>query len=282
MKRHNAHLSAVLGFGLTLALPLQGSPYTYSFTDPSIQQEDLASVFTGDIISGLVEIYPESGNYTVTWVANSQAVFMPPLQFILNLGNKSLGDVVSLSVDYNGTALTDTYAYSGNDPALMNWLPGDVLVTSGSVEEFGVDFESGIFSLMFALPPEFSVDLLDYVGVLQGEVAPDEPIIILDSDGDGITDDLDPHPLSDMSPTIVLHGVDTGVPNIIPGMPVEETGTTLADVVHSLEQSARSGMKNHGDYVQQLSKDFKTLERDGWITGRQRAELLRVIAQSAK
>ncbi|MEX0324520.1 MAG: hypothetical protein AB3N33_00370 [Puniceicoccaceae bacterium] len=279
MKRHLAQLSAVLGVGLILALPLKASPYTYTFMDSSIQEGDLASVFIGDIISGTVDIYPATGNYTVTWTANPQALFMPPMQFILNLGNVSLGDAVSLSMDYHGSELVEVYSYSGNEPALMNWMPGDVLVTMGTAEEFGVSFESGIYSLFGNLPPGFGMDLLVHSGVLEGEVIPDEPVL-LDSDGDGLTDDVDPYPLSDMSPTVVLLGIDTGVPNSIPGMPVEESGTTLADVVLELERSALNSTDNHGQYVKQLGQAFKTLERDGWITGRQRAGLLRVIAQS--
>ncbi|MEX0331222.1 MAG: hypothetical protein AB3N64_07350 [Puniceicoccaceae bacterium] len=279
MKRHIAQLSAVLGVGLTIVLPLKASPYTYTFTDSSIQEGDMASVFIGDIISGTVEFYPATGNYTVTWKANPQALFMPPMQFILNLGNVSVGDVVSLSMDYNGSELIESFSYSGNEPALMDWMPGDILVTSGSVEEFGVSFESGIYSLFTNLPPGFGIDLLTHSGVLEGEIVPDEPIL-LDSDGDGLMDDVDPYPLSDMSPTVVLLGVDTGVPNMIPGVPVEESGTTLADVVLDLEQSAASSTDNHGQYVKELGQAFKLLERDGWINGRQRAGLLRVIAQS--
>ena len=278
MKRHIAQLSAALGVGLTLALPLKASPYMFHFTDDSIQEGDMASVFIGDIISGTVEIDPATGNYSVTWNANPQAFFMPPMQFILNLGNLSLGDVVSLSTDYTGTELLETYSYTGNEPVLMNWIPGDVLVTTGTVDDFGVAFESGIFSLFTDLPPGFGSDLLVDSSVLEGEIATDEQEVILDSDGDGVLDDADPYPLSDMSPTVVLLGVDTGVPN---SMPVGEAGTTLADIILDLEQSARSVAKNHGDYVQDLGKAFKILERDGWITGRQRAELLRVIARSA-
>jgi hypothetical protein len=272
MKQIPAQLFALLGLGLTT---LNAQELTYSFTDLSFEEADATSVFVGDIIGGEVVIDTTSGDYSVTWVAHPEMVFMPPVQFILNLGNAGLGEVVSLSKDYEGYDLMETFSYSGNDPALMNWLATDVIVTYGTAEEYGVAFQSGIFSLFPLVDPLLGTDLLNHAGTLEGESP--APPVEQDSDGDGVLDENDPFPVSIGGPTVILLETDTGVPNTF-----IDAGTTLADVVNSLEQSAAAEAKNHGDYVQELAKAMKLLERDGWISGRQRAELLRVIAQAAR
>jgi hypothetical protein len=272
MKNTIAHLVAMGVLGLPA---IQAQSIQFTFTDGSVPEGDAASVFVGDIIGGQVDIDTTSGNYTVTWVANPDMVFMGPLQFILNLGNAGLGDVVSLSQDYEGYDLMETYSYSGNEPALMDWMPGDIIVTSGTVEEYGVAFDSGIFSLFPDVGSLLGTDLLNHAGVLEGDSPPPPSDPPVDSDGDGILDEEDPFPNSDLGPTVILLGEDSGVPNVFIG-----TGTTLADAVQSMEQAAAAEAKNHGDYVQTLAKAMKLLERDGWIDGRQRAKLLRVIARA--
>ncbi len=58
-------------------------------------------------------------------------------------------------------------------------------------------------------------------------------IVPLDSDGDGITDDLDECDLSIttlVSPTVVINGVDTGIQNTAPNA----VGCTLADLIDEM------------------------------------------------
>jgi hypothetical protein len=276
MIRALTHATAALAFSLST---LSAETLTFSFTDPSIQDGDVASVFVGDVIGGEVEIDSATGDYTVTWYASTQTLFLPPLEFILNLGNATTGDVISLSADYQSISPLDAFTYSGSDPALLDWMPGDPVVTAGDAASFGVDFGSGIFTLFPGLPPELGSDLVNAAGSLEGSVA--VPPAVQDADGDGLADDLDPFPNSDLGPTVVLLGVDTGVPNVIPGLPVSETGTSLADVVQALHEAAAAEARNHGGHVSQLGKGLKTLVRDGWISERQRAEILRVVARSA-
>jgi hypothetical protein len=60
----------------------------------------------------------------------------------------------------------------------------------------------------------------------------DDPV---DSDGDGIVDDEDAVPNSDMSPTVVIAGIDSGVANVV--LP---DGSTLADVIAAAEADSDS------------------------------------------
>lgn len=79
-----------------------------------------------------------------------------------------------------------------------------------------------------------------------------------DADGDGVVDDEDCNPTSNLSATIKIGGEDTGVTNV-----VFTSGCSMSDLLTSLE----SGAKNHGKYVSsvsQLTNDWKTV---GLISG---------------
>ncbi len=65
-------------------------------------------------------------------------------------------------------------------------------------------------------------------------------ILVLDSDGDGIPDDEDACPNSDLSPTIVIDGCDSGVGNLL-----FEDGCTMADMIAECADDAVF----HGQFV---------------------------------
>ena len=65
-------------------------------------------------------------------------------------------------------------------------------------------------------------------------------ILVLDSDGDGIPDDEDACPNSDLSPTIVIDGCDSGVGNLL-----FQDGCTMADMI----AECADGAVNHGQFV---------------------------------
>lgn len=82
----------------------------------------------------------------------------------------------------------------------------------------------------------------------------DEPV---DSDGDGIADDEDAVPNSDMSPTVVISGFDSRVANMV--LP---DGSTLADVV-AAEEAASSSPHRFLDAVNRLAHRWNV---DGYIS----------------
>ncbi len=94
---------------------------------------------------------------------------------------------------------------------------------------------------------------------------------VVDSDGDGIPDDEDACPESDLSETIVINDCDSGVANML-----FEDGCTMADLI----AECADGAANHGDFtscVAQLTNEWK---QSGLITGAEQGALQSCAARS--
>jgi hypothetical protein len=89
-----------------------------------------------------------------------------------------------------------------------------------------------------------------------------------DSDGDGSPDGTDPLPLSDMSPTVTINGVNSGVANRL-----ISAGATLADYIRAASDDCVAGAKNHGQYVSCVSQTLNALGASGVITGAEKGAL---------
>ncbi|MCZ6804474.1 MAG: hypothetical protein O7D86_11225, partial [Proteobacteria bacterium] len=93
---------------------------------------------------------------------------------------------------------------------------------------------------------------------------------ITDTDGDGIIDEEDSCPNSNLDTTVVIESCDSGAANIL-----AEAGCTLSDLV-----DAASGSKNHGSFVSAVTKiasDAKSLEL---ISGRDYGKIISCAAKS--
>ncbi len=90
-----------------------------------------------------------------------------------------------------------------------------------------------------------------------------------DSDEDGIPNDQDNCPDSDMSATVVIDGCDSGVSNA-----VLSKGCTISDEI------ARCGAesRNHGQYVSCVSHLTNDLKHDGILTGREKGAIQSCVA----
>ncbi len=86
-----------------------------------------------------------------------------------------------------------------------------------------------------------------------------------DTDGDGVPDDMDECPNSDLSPTVVIDGCDSGVPNHL-----FEDGCTISDLVTECADGAR----NHGAFRRCVSKLGNALKKDGVITPPEKDQIL--------
>ncbi|MEO5823227.1 MAG: PA domain-containing protein [Vicinamibacteraceae bacterium] len=86
-----------------------------------------------------------------------------------------------------------------------------------------------------------------------------------DADGDTFPDDEDCNAASDVRPTIILNGRDTGVPNRGLG-----AGCTMTDTLVALK--AASG-PNHGDFVSAVAHVTNQWKAAGLITGAQKAAI---------
>ena len=92
-----------------------------------------------------------------------------------------------------------------------------------------------------------------------------------DADNDGVPNDEDCNPNSNLSPTIIIGGIDTGVPNTL-----FANGCTMADI---LAQLAADHTNNHGDYVSAVAALTNQWVLDGLITGRQKGAIQSAAAQ---
>ena len=82
-----------------------------------------------------------------------------------------------------------------------------------------------------------------------------------DADLDGIANGNDCEPESDRSATIVIGGIDTGVPNHL-----FDNGCTMSDLI----ADAAAAANNHGQFVSAVDKLANSWKKEGLITGAQK------------
>jgi hypothetical protein len=91
----------------------------------------------------------------------------------------------------------------------------------------------------------------------------------VDSDEDGMANDQDSCPDSDMSETVVIDGCDSGVSNA-----VLSNGCTISDEIVKCGADSR----NHGQYVSCVSHLTNDLKHDGVLTGREKGAIQSCVA----
>ncbi|MBI4661934.1 MAG: hypothetical protein HY735_24190 [Verrucomicrobia bacterium] len=94
-----------------------------------------------------------------------------------------------------------------------------------------------------------------------------------DSDGDGVPDDRDTFPNSILTPTVIIGGQDTGVPNTR-----FSDGSTISDQIAKRAAAA----KNHGQFVSAVAELTNWLKSEGLITGAQKGAIDSAAAKSNK
>jgi hypothetical protein len=87
---------------------------------------------------------------------------------------------------------------------------------------------------------------------------------VCDSDGDGVPDGSDACPNSNLSPTVVIDGCNTGVPNTL-----FANGCTISDEI----AECAAGASNHGQFVSCVAKLTTQLKKQGTITGNQKGAI---------
>jgi hypothetical protein len=95
--------------------------------------------------------------------------------------------------------------------------------------------------------------------------------IVVDTDGDGVPDEIDQCPASNLSSTVVIDGCDSGVSNTL-----FQTGCTISDVIAQCAVDA----KNHGKYVSCVARQTNSLKRSKAITGKQKGAIQSCAAQA--
>jgi len=144
-----------------------------------------------------------------------------------------------------------------------NWLPGepdDCCDPNGSNLEnhlsIGRDGQFGWNS------QRNSLNILGFVVEFDGES---------DRDGDGVPDQEDAHPDSNLSTTVVIDNRDSGVLNLWLG-----GGSTLTDLI----TEAAVAVRNHGAFVKVVSRLANQLTAAGLITSQESGQLRSTAAQA--
>jgi hypothetical protein len=111
---------------------------------------------------------------------------------------------------------------------------------------------SGDLTRNLSAPDDLTLELLRDVGWFP------------DADLDGLADNFDCEPNSDVSATLVIDGCNSGVPNFM-----FTSGCTLSDLIAHIGATA----KNHGQLVSGVSQLTNDLKKDGLITGAQKGAI---------
>jgi hypothetical protein len=91
-----------------------------------------------------------------------------------------------------------------------------------------------------------------------------------DADADGFADDEDCNPASDTRATIVIGGIDTGVPNHL-----FETGCTSSDLISQLA----AGAANHGGFASSVAHLANEWVATGLVSGAQKGAIQSAAAK---
>ena len=126
-----------------------------------------------------------------------------------------------------------------------------VLSDSAEIKSISFDVSSGT--------GDFAINQMDLV------TAP------ADSDGDGIPDDEDACPDSDLADTIVIDDCDSGVFNLL-----FDDGCTMSDLIAECAEDAA----NHGQFVSCVSQLTNEWKSAGLINGHEKAMIVVCAAQS--
>ncbi|MHC5004177.1 MAG: hypothetical protein ACYTJ0_13765 [Planctomycetota bacterium] len=94
---------------------------------------------------------------------------------------------------------------------------------------------------------------------------------VVDSDGDGVPDEADECPESDLSPTVIIDGCDTEIENLM-----LDAGCTLADRIAACAADA----PNHGQFVKCVVHLAKRLRKDGLLSKDDAARLKKCAAHA--
>ena len=194
--------------------------------------------------SGIVPVHP------TTWVGSDLFNDVTSLEF-------TNGDTYAVGLDvfdFFGTPTLTISVYGAGG------LIGTSLAISGGF--WGVVADEPIVRVV--LGTNTNVVVLD-------NVAFGNPIV--DTDGDGLPDDVDACPVSDLSATVVIGGCDSGVANGL-----LDSGCTLNDLIAACAE----GADNHGAFVACVAHLTNQLKDDGLITGREKGAIQRCAARAGK
>src|SRR5262245_41606583 len=108
-----------------------------------------------------------------------------------------------------------------------------------------------------------------------GATAARAQVTPVDLDQDGVDDSIDECLSSDLSPTVTIDGVNTGIPNTT----ANAVGCTLADLIQDMIDLCLDNAKNHGKFVSCVSHETNILKRARTISGNQKGKIQSIVAK---
>lgn len=180
-----------------------------------------------------------------------------------------LAIVAQLGGGVNGVLEIDLTVRAGADPLGRARVYAPFPVVGGS----SISHYDTIASRNLLMEPAINGDLTHKVKApddLTFELLHDVGWTFPDADHDGFADDEDCNPNSITTPTIVLNGIDTGVPNHL-----FETGCTSSDLIARLAAAAT----NHGDFVSGVAHLTNDWVDTGLLSGREKGAVQSAAAK---
>jgi hypothetical protein len=169
----------------------------------------------------------------------------------------------------NATLSVDLSVYAGADPLGRALLYTPNPVQPGSTISH---FDTIAFPNQL-MEPAINGDLTHSVKPPQDMTLPEMRDVgwFPDADVDGVADTVDCQPNSDFTPTVVIDGCNSGVPNTF-----FSSGCTISDLINT----CAAGASNHGNYVSCVAQVTNGLKKSGIITGAQKGAIQSCAAKA--
>ena len=256
----------------------EGSAVDLSWTTSDADDDELTYSWDfGDGTTGSGDALPAShtwaddGTYEITLTASD--------------GRKSVTSVGTAEIANVAPALSpipdaeiyegETYTASGTfvDPGADTHTA--TFSREGSTEEVQLAGDEFSVSHTFEAPGTYavSVTVTDDDGAT-GTMGATVEVLPLDTDGDGVDDVDDAFPRSDLSPTVLVGGFDTGVPNQL-----LDDGSTFNDLLAAAAARAWDNRGQYVGYITSLANDWK---KAGLISGRDHGRIVSAAARGGR
>ncbi len=240
-----------------------GSPGVRAFP---LVQFDLSSLPSGAAVIGdaTLELFVMGTAFAqFTRTVSVHEVLIPWDDVTVTFNNFGATPDVDFGVDVGASSLdVQPVAYPAPGDRFVSWT-----IPQAVIQGWMDDPASNHGILVFNQEAANFLDL--QFSSLEGANAP-SLTFVLDSDGDGVADEDDCQPESDLSATVALDGCDSGVTNLL-----FDDGCTILDLIWLIAEDAH----NHGRFVSGVAHLLNDLKRNGVLTGLEKGAIQSCAAQ---